>query len=447
MKKAIANLSVVVLSSSLAFFMTAQEALSSTLKFSRLASSPDDGLLIVASRLEIDTVGDIYAIDGINNSLQVDELSRSNNSREAYVVDGFNNSLKVINLSSNNNNNDGRFLWSNFLVLDRNGNVYRSSRITSGETDSVYAIDGINNQLNSKGNGEAYIVDGINNSFQVTNPAESIKGDRQFRWLRSLRINDEGNFDRKREAFFGTDKNVYGVDGLNNQVNLSISQSNREGKTFVFEGINNQPSEISLNRGELPFSFSDGAFDWIDELDLGETNTVYQSREIAISNDENLYFSNGFNNEVKGSLSEGNGDVYFVNGINNFFQIGSPNSFYNEEDNDDAIAIPEREFLTFLNDFARRNGSFSFPDGELPEDFGRAFADGNNPFLSFFDSFENGNFDFPNLNNPDLNGNEEVTSVPESSSLLGFALLGVGLIFSRKKVGFVSRRDSEAQRN
>ncbi len=169
MKKAIANLLFVVFSSSLAVLMTTLEATSSTLKFSRLVSTPNDNLLMVTSRLEINTKGDIYAIDGINNSLQVDELSRNNNSREVYFVDGFNNNLQVTNLSNNTtNNNNGRFLWSNFLVLDRNGNVYRSSRISSGETDSAYAIDGINNQLNSSGNGEAYIVDGINNSFDVT---------------------------------------------------------------------------------------------------------------------------------------------------------------------------------------------------------------------------------------------------------------------------------------
>ncbi|MCU0537290.1 MAG: hypothetical protein MUD14_25670 [Hydrococcus sp. Prado102] len=264
--------------------------------------------------------------------------------------------------------------------------------------------------------------------------------------MRSLRINDEGNFARERQASFGEDKNVYGVDGLNNQVNLSISQRDRSGRTFVFDGINNQPSEISLNQGDLPFSISDsGAFDWIDELDLGETNTVYQSKEITAKENENIYFSDGFNNEVNGSISEGNGDVYFVNGINNFFQIGSPNSFEDREGEDNAIAPPEREFLTFLNDFARRNGGFSFPEGELPEDFGRAFADGNNPFLNFFDSFENGDLDLPTV--PAINDGEEIASVPEPSFLLGFGLLGVRLLFSKKMVDFVSRRGAEAQRN
>lgn len=440
MKKAIAHSLLIVLSSSLNVLITTLEASSSTLKFSRLVSTPDDGWLIVASRLEINTEGDIYAIDGINNSLQVDELSRTNNSREVYFVDGINNSLQVTNLSSNTtNNSNGRFLWSNFLVLDRNGNVYRSSRITSGETDSIFAIDGINNQLNSSGNSEAYLVDGINNSFDVTNPAESSSSNRQFRWLRSLRINKEGNFDR--EASFGKDKNVYGVDGLNNQVNLDISQSDRSGRTFVFDGINNQSSQISLNQGKLPFSISDRrAFNWIDELDLGEMNTVYQSKEIKARENENIYFSDGFNNEVKGSISDGNGDVYFVNGINNFFQIGSPNSF-EEEDDDDAIALPE-EFLTFLNDFARRNGSFSFPEGELPEDFGENFADGNNPFLSFFDSFENGDVDFSNSVIPNENDGEDIASVPESSSLLGLILLGISATFYKKrKTKFFSHKD------
>ncbi|NJO93469.1 MAG: PEP-CTERM sorting domain-containing protein [Hydrococcus sp. RM1_1_31] len=118
-----------------------------------------------------------------------------------------------------------------------------------------------------------------------------------------------------------------------------------------------------------------------------------------------------------------------------FLQVASPKSFENRED--EAIALPDREFLTFLNDFARRNGSFSFPEDELSEDFGQAFVDGNNPFLDFFDSFENGDF---NPNNPDLNDDKEIASVPEPSFLLGFLFLGVGLLFSKKKVYFVSRR-------
>jgi hypothetical protein len=427
MKKAIANLLFVILSSSVTVLINTLEASSSTLKFSRLVTSPNDGLLIVASRLEINTAGDIYVIDGINNSLQVDERSRINDSREVYFVDGFNNNLQVKNLSSNAaNNSNGRFLWSNFLVLDKNGNVYRSSRITSGETDSVYAIDGINNQLKSSGNGEAYLVDGINNSFQVTNPPDSNNSNRQFRWLRSLRINDEGNFDRSRKSSFSKDKDVYGVDGLNNQVNLDISQSNRSGRTFVFDGINNQPSETILNRGELPFSVGDETFNWIDELDLGETNTVYQFKEIKAEKNENIYFSDGFNNEVKGAISEENGNVYFVNGINNFFQIGLPSSFENEDD-DGAIAPPDRDFLLFLNDFARRNESFNFPDGEFPEDFGKAFADGSNPFLEFFDGF-----DFSNFNNSEQN-NEKSVSVPEPSLLLGLTLLGISTALLSKK--------------
>ncbi|NJO93468.1 MAG: hypothetical protein HC820_02235, partial [Hydrococcus sp. RM1_1_31] len=136
--------------------------------------------------------------------------------------------------------------------------------------------------------------------------------------LRNLRINEE-RFDRERKVSFGKDKNVYGVDGLNNQVNLSIAENNRAGKTYIFDGINNQASERSLNRGKLPFSISDrGAFNWIGDLDLGETGTVYQSKEITAKENETIYFSDGFNNTVKGAIADNNGDVYFVNGINNF---------------------------------------------------------------------------------------------------------------------------------
>jgi hypothetical protein len=94
MKKFTSNFLFLLLSSSLTVLINALAASSSTLEFSRLITTSNDAWLTISSRLKIDTKGDIYAIDGINNNLQIDEVTTNNNLQEVYIVDGFNNTLQ-----------------------------------------------------------------------------------------------------------------------------------------------------------------------------------------------------------------------------------------------------------------------------------------------------------------------------------------------------------------
>jgi hypothetical protein len=315
MKKFTSNFLFLLLSSSLTVLINALAASSSTLEFSRLVTTSNDAWLTVSSRLKMDTKGDIYAIDGINNNLQIDEAAKNNNLQEVYVVDGFNNTLqKRGNNERSANLTNEPFVWTKFLTIDKKGNFFRANEISSERSDRIYTIDGINNRLR-----------------------------------------------------------------------LSKNEADRQ-----FDGINNLPAYVSVDRGKLPFSSN-----WLKNIDLGKTGRVYQSKKVTARDNQNIYFQDGFNNEIKEEVSNGKGNVYFANGINNLLQTASPSLF--NDGKDEAIAKPDPEFLKLLENFRgnntpRRTGdrSSNYRKSNYPKNIEKLFANGgnNNPFIGLFDNAE-----------------------------------------------------------
>ncbi|WP_013322489.1 hypothetical protein [Gloeothece verrucosa] len=369
MKKPLKVLSFSFLVWGLICLVIPDKAHSLSLSFVRFASHTDEGL-IVGSSLEITGAGNIYAVDGFNNSLQA-----LHPSSEFFSI---NNSLSPA--SSNN----GEFRWQKYLSIDKSGNLYRSSQITSSNANNVYVVDGINNQLQalSLSNGNLHLVDGINNSISVFNPASNLSDSSennnppsQFSWLKTLSLDQTGKPKQSNQIHFtNANHNFYPLDGINQQFQAHVSETRvkKNDNFYLIDGINNQLNVLPNNSEIVDFlnsfkqtynyhwdwesnfsidqdingfadllenlsqanslaSLENGKFyndflpnNWLDLLKSKDNFNSYQVKNIYSDSPKNIYFIDGINNQIQywQDLQVNDKDnIYLINGINSKVEI------------------------------------------------------------------------------------------------------------------------------
>lgn len=115
------------------------------------------------------------------------------------------------------------------------------------------------------------LIDGINNSLKVVNSNTSLTSgsnsdnNEQFSWVKTLSLDQNGNFSWSNEITYNGTNNVYIVDGINNKLQALAVNDNSLGNIYLVDGINNSLQVLPNNSALVDVSENlnnESEYDW-----------------------------------------------------------------------------------------------------------------------------------------------------------------------------------------